>query len=910
MPQKGKNVAGAADATRERPRGATPAPRSPHQTNPRPSSPSARPGSSSPAAGFAPVLVPSPRTSSVPHAQPRQPDTARLPAEAPLAPPRTGTLPRPAPAAPVDSVPPQIAPEAATVCILVPYPPLSRPAPGDDDAIEQLPDPAARQAFLSHISDELSRLLRLDFAAFWSTVLWPNSDPRLTVPVFLQSYRDNMQRPPYDAVNHLDGPNLDDPSNPAVNPPADPPLEPIEVEIGSKVFRLICRLTMAPEDEAFEASGWTIEKWGAAIRDHDIISAPTLFDIARIYSRDNKAVVRRMFGYVLASDGRFLEDLGVAADIVIDEVHRIQKKYEKSSKGKGKGKGKGKASAGGGGAGAGLGGGAEPSAEDKAATAAALAHADLLLDAAWDFDAILRAGSKKVADVFLAHPAFVPSLVGAYEVANILQASVDSGVRGSPEPTRLPIGEEQDATPMSKEAHDVWARARDLKHAVLTLVKTFMEAEFLDAIKLPGDLGPDLPEEEPDGAPPGYNADFPALPTATPTPATEPAPVLTPEELLAVVDSLGEFLINLIELCPFDGPVEHLRNAPLLVDLEVELGLADKISAFRVASSHSIDDADTTRMRYVVASLEQLLTFSGNAEARSAYMNRQRRIADIRADAARGSALPHSALAAQVAPMSEDYIRRTSLISQVQDLFGELGDGFIEACLMAFDDNVETVIMMILENNLPDQVAKLDRQMARTAPVRPPFIRPVAEPQLALVPSRDSSLVPVDDVPDTDVDTPPSTDLLSSRRNVFDGDEFDLFAHKKIDTRRVVFGKKEKTVEIANDRSYIADVRDRVYESQYDDEYDDTYDSLGKDQSADFRLVDEAENALDRPSAGDRNDSDPTAGLEPELISLYTTSPNVFSTSARKTLPRENIKARLGLSDEQIEGWAKMFARN
>jgi len=54
-----------------------------------------------------------------------------------------------------------------------------------------------------------------------------------------------------------------------------------------------------------------------------------------------------------------------------------------------------------------------------------------------------------------------------------------------------------------------------------------------------------------------------------------------------------------------------------------------------------------------------------------------------------------------------------SLIQQVKSLFPELGDGFIEQCLVEMNSKVESVINAILENNLPPTLAKLDRKMPR-----------------------------------------------------------------------------------------------------------------------------------------------------------------------------------------------------
>ena len=49
----------------------------------------------------------------------------------------------------------------------------------------------------------------------------------------------------------------------------------------------------------------------------------------------------------------------------------------------------------------------------------------------------------------------------------------------------------------------------------------------------------------------------------------------------------------------------------------------------------------------------------------------------------------------------------------MQDVFPDFGEGFIDACLGAFGDDVETVIHRILEGSLPEELDKLDRLMPR-----------------------------------------------------------------------------------------------------------------------------------------------------------------------------------------------------
>ncbi|XP_010010890.1 PREDICTED: activating signal cointegrator 1 complex subunit 2 isoform X2 [Nestor notabilis] len=151
-----------------------------------------------------------------------------------------------------------------------------------------------------------------------------------------------------------------------------------------------------------------------------------------------------------------------------------------------------------------------------------------------------------------------------------------------------------------------------------------------------------------------------------------------------------------------------------------------------------------------------------------------------------------------------------SLISQVKDLLPDLGEGFILACLEEYSYNAEQVINNILEEKLVPYLDKLDRTMQR---------------QLK----------------------PDPTPLVTSRYNVFQNDEFDVFSRDSVDVSRIQKGKslreKDTTRSLLNDKRLVAEQKERysqyrlvveelpvpqgeaqLYGEDYEDEYDDTYD--------------------------------------------------------------------------------------
>ena len=153
-----------------------------------------------------------------------------------------------------------------------------------------------------------------------------------------------------------------------------------------------------------------------------------------------------------------------------------------------------------------------------------------------------------------------------------------------------------------------------------------------------------------------------------------------------------------------------------------------------------------------------------------------------------------------------------SMVSAVLDLLPEFGRGFVELCLEEFGYDVEKVVNALLENNLPPNLQGVDRGLEN------------AHNTSAGVSDNSSS-------------------LLSQRRNVYDGDEFDVFSRSDVDLERVHQGKREKSdIQDVTSGGLDPEIRARyaAYALQplavndgddvegvweYDDEYDDTYDS-------------------------------------------------------------------------------------
>ncbi|KAF2685671.1 hypothetical protein K458DRAFT_299626 [Lentithecium fluviatile CBS 122367] len=220
------------------------------------------------------------------------------------------------------------------------------------------------------------------------------------------------------------------------------------------------------------------------------------------------------------------------------------------------------------------------------------------------------------------------------------------------------------------------------------------------------------------------------------------------------------------------------------------------------------------------------------------------------------------------------HVHRMSLISQVQDLFPELGSGFVVKLLHNYNDNVEEVTAHILEDSLPPHLANADRseQLTATAASHAP--------------------VPI----------PHSPPPVYERRNKFDNDDFDNLA---IDTLRLHIGRRNQQLtadKILSDRnnapSKSAILSALAAFDSDDDERDDTYD------------VEDVGGTVDSAAPGledayvDKN--------EEALFKAYSLTPELFGRDpeTRRGKPRIALKSETSMTDEAIEGWGIMIARS
>ncbi|CAI2171231.1 10741_t:CDS:2 [Funneliformis geosporum] len=220
------------------------------------------------------------------------------------------------------------------------------------------------------------------------------------------------------------------------------------------------------------------------------------------------------------------------------------------------------------------------------------------------------------------------------------------------------------------------------------------------------------------------------------------------------------FMIN---YSPLEKPVQYLIDAPLLLDVEIEFDLIGKLTKIKNEIYAEID--------YIIMSLESMQNMNQETDKapwRMRLDQKQKRHMSPVSNGFNGRKTKIVDSTIKSNGINEDEMH---LISQVQEVFPDLGEGFIEKCLTAFDNNVETVIDRLLSMKLPEHLASLDRNMALQEAV----------------------------------EYKNGDDLLSQRKNIFDNDEFDAFSGKNLDVSRMHKGKMNRgTVDkLLDDKSFV-----------------------------------------------------------------------------------------------------------
>ena len=235
------------------------------------------------------------------------------------------------------------------------------------------------------------------------------------------------------------------------------------------------------------------------------------------------------------------------------------------------------------------------------------------------------------------------------------------------------------------------------------------------------------------------------------------------------------------------------------------------------------------------------------------------------------------------ATVDELHMHRMSLITQIQDLFPDLGSAFVLKVLDEYNDDVEQVTAHLLEDSLPAHLKDLNR--SDEVQVQP-GVYESADAIAHLSPRN----------------TPP---LLPRRRNKYDDDAFDRLAISPAQIHRGRKGSEQTADVMLQDRSTAPNKAAilsalAAFDSD-DDERDDTYDVADVGGTVDVAMP-----------GSDEADADLLDNNEQALYNAYKMSPEVFDRDAntRRGKARAALKSETGMTDEAVEGWGIMIGRD
>ena len=341
---------------------------------------------------------------------------------------------------------------------------------------------------------------------------------------------------------------------------------------------------------------------------------------------------------------------------------------------------------------------------------------------------------------------------------------------------------------------------------------------------------------------------------------------LSPDETIQTLsESLCDFFLPFLL---FQDSPEFLTSASILQDLELEFCFSSQLHTIKSQTQEPV------RVEYLISSLEEgvkgleWLQDLRAHKRHQAQTPRQLRFVDSMVGRGGGGEMD----------VPEDTEVLLTNISQIQDVFPDLGDGFLKKCLDSYQNDPQQVISNILENSLPPDLESLDRSL---------------------------SLLQISDTTSYQANFPAPAGLLIARDTAFP-DTFSILA----DPSTVYhIGKRDANVSLDDER------KTGEYKYEYEDEYDDTYDGVEFSRGGEFVDGDEEEvgNEDDR---GEKGTSGPLDKALLFLVETFSKDKSVFERAARGSKARVELRneagkiSGVGVSDEMIEGWGKVVGGN
>ncbi|CCC12158.1 hypothetical protein SMACR_05896 [Sordaria macrospora] len=243
----------------------------------------------------------------------------------------------------------------------------------------------------------------------------------------------------------------------------------------------------------------------------------------------------------------------------------------------------------------------------------------------------------------------------------------------------------------------------------------------------------------------------------------------------------------------------------------------------------------------------------------------------------------------------EIHIHRMSQISQIQDLFPDLGSGFISKLLDHYSSDTEQVVACLLEDSLPPHLQSADRS-ATLSPPSP--TQPKPKPHIRSPRSTPPLPPTINDDDDDFLLSVPASQLQLGKRT-------DTSADKLLSAPPTTTNPSYKSRILSALAAFDSD----------DDERDDTYDAADVGGTVDAATVAAGVEDIrlqDAPSATQSTAGGLSEATEAVLYEAWKTRPAVFGRDAetRRGRERKELKDKTGLSDEMVEGFGVMINRD
>jgi activating signal cointegrator complex subunit 2 len=238
---------------------------------------------------------------------------------------------------------------------------------------------------------------------------------------------------------------------------------------------------------------------------------------------------------------------------------------------------------------------------------------------------------------------------------------------------------------------------------------------------------------------------------------------------------------------------------------------------------------------------------------------------------------------------STEYAHKMSLITQIQELFPDLGSAYIAALLDEYHDSTEDVTAHILEGSPPPpHLQSFDR-----AASLPPFTEPLPRGGPA---------------PHPDPLGPPPLEL-SARRNIHDDDALDTLS---VPPSSIHLGRKETGLARLTAADKVATLSALEAFDPDDDERDDTYDVGDVGGTVDMGIPGNEDLDSREPQQPTSDTANEGGGIDSILYPAWKEAPEQFSRNSdiRRGNFRASLRQETGLTDEAIEGWASMLQRD